>query len=499
MALNREANIASLSPQDHDRSSRDRKRVFLLVALPVLLAGLAYTVLQPAVYESSATVLMSAPTAIDEQVLTADVQSVAIQRRKLTGPEILSALVERMSSDYGITLKNLELRRMLRVAAVPQTNLLELTARSPEEAILPSLVDSWIDVYADIRASEIESRHTRTLNELESELDGLARQLDDARRALADYREKNDIISMDRQENAVLARLDGLNEALNSALEEEILAGSRLQTLQTALDAGEPVVPSTERGAVTAMEQQLTSLLTQLSGLRTRYTDDYILKDPRLRGIPQQISDLERALAEAYSAGAQAELAAAARTYEAARQAARDLEASFEEQKQEVAAFSTVFAKHEALVEDLAQLEDVNREKQARLAQIQIRPTDGYPQLDVVTWPDTEATRIGPPYPLLLGGTLGASLLAAIFAVWLYSYLNPVRKEPAYVTLSGVHLFPGDGAQVLEQGAVAVQLPSEAGATHLGIASPKSQALEPSGDERVDQESEPETPPRNSP
>ncbi|MEO1078766.1 MAG: hypothetical protein AAFY29_04355 [Pseudomonadota bacterium] len=499
MALNREASFASVPAQDSHENSRNRKRVFLLVALLLLFSGLVYTLFQPAVFESSATVLMSAPTAIDEQMLNADVQGVAIQRRQLTGPEILRSLGDHMVDNYGIVLRNSELRDMLRVEAVPETNLLVLTAESPKQDILPSLVESWIDVFAGIRASEIELRHDRTLSELESEIDGLALQLEGARRALADYRAEHEIISVDRQENAVLARFDGLNEALNNALEEEVLAGSRLQTLQAAIEAGEPVVPSTERGVVTAMENQLTTLRTQLSGLRERYTDDYIFKDPRLRGIPQQIADLESALSEAYGAGAQAELANAAREYEAARKAARDLENSLEEQKQEVAAFSTVFAKHEALVDDLAQLEEVNREKQARLAQIQIRPMDGYPQLDVVTWPDPEAARIGPPYALLLGGTVGGSLLAALFAVWLYSYLNPVRKEPAYVTLSGVHLYPGDEVQALEQGAAAVRLQSEAGAARLEDASLEPREIESSGNESADQESEPDTPPRNSP
>ena len=499
MALNREASFASMPAQDSNEYSRSRKRVFLLVALPLLLAGLTYTLLQPAVYESSATVLMSAPTAIDQQMLDADVQGVAIQRRTLTGPEITRAVAGRMNEDYDVTLENIELRRMLRVEAVPETNLLELRAEGSDKDILPSLVESWIDVYAGIRAADIKSRRDRTLTELESELEGLALRLEEARSALEDYRTEHEIISMDRQENAVLARLDGLNKALNTAVEDEVRAASELQTLRATLQSGEQVVPSSERGEVTAMAQELAALRARLAELRARYTDDYILKDPRVRELPEQIAELETALSAAYSAGARVELANAEREYVAARQAVRDLETRLEEHKQEVAEFNTVYATHEALVEDLARLEDLNRETQARLVQIQVRQMDRYPQIDVVTWPDPEAARTGPPYLLLLGSTFGGSLLAAIFAVWLYSYLNPVRKEPAYVTLSGVHLYPGDGAQALEQGAAAARLQSDMGAARLANAAPESDGGDSSGEEHIDQESEPDTPPRNSP
>ena len=53
-----------------------------------LLAGVIFTLLQPLVYRSSATVLMSAPSAIDAEVAAADIQSVAIQRKILLGEDI---------------------------------------------------------------------------------------------------------------------------------------------------------------------------------------------------------------------------------------------------------------------------------------------------------------------------------------------------------------------------------------------------------------------------
>ncbi|TCO76089.1 GumC family protein [Chromatocurvus halotolerans] len=448
------AHSASLTP-DTDTSwhGRSRRRVFARTTLAVLAAGLLFTLLQPTRYESTATVLMSAPTAIDEQLLEADVQGVAIQRRTLTGSEITRRLADVLAEDYGFMLTPLEVRAILDVRPVPETNLLELAAVGSEPEQLPVMLEHWIEVYTGIRAREIEARKAQTLTEVDDELTGLAGRLEAARDALERYRRENDIISMERQENAVLSQLDGLNTALNRAIEEEVRSKSYLDTLRASLAAGEQVVPENERSDVSAMSQSLAELRARLEELRARYTDDYIRKAPQLREIPQQIAKLEADLANAYSQGSQAELANAERAWRAARESVANLENRLSQHKSAVAEFNTIYAKHQALVEDLARLEELNRETQARQVQISVSQVEKYPQVSVIDWPAPEAERTGPPYALLLGGSALASILAGIFGVWLYSYLHPRPVASQVVTLSGVTLYPGDSERALEQDA----------------------------------------------
>ncbi len=459
MAFTRDSDAPVLErDSDHSARNRARRRVFLLTFTVVLAIGLGYTALQPRIYESTATVLMSAPTAIDETMTVADVQGVAIQRRILTGREITETLVERLADEHNRSMDSLSLRALLDVAAVPDTNLLELQARGEDRDLLPALVESWIDVYSGIRARDMEERRSQTLTEVDEELTGLEERLVTARQALADYREEHEIISMERQENAVLSQLDGLNKALNNAVEEEVKAKAYLDALSQSLASGEQVVPSTERAAVAAMAKELESLRSRLRDLRTRYTDDYIRKDPRLREIPQQIEELEADLARAYAQGTTAELDSARRAWETARSSVTELESRLRDHKASVANFNTIYAKHQALAEDLARLEELNRETQARQVQIEVRQTERYPQLAVIDWPLPQAARIGPAYGLLLGASALAAMLLGIFATWLYSYLHPRQDPPAYINLSGVHMYPQDGMQALEQGAAAARL-----------------------------------------
>ena len=68
MAFARPSDTALYADDDAGHGRR-RRRVFLLASLPVLALGLVYTVAQRPLYDSTATVLMSAPTAIDQQML----------------------------------------------------------------------------------------------------------------------------------------------------------------------------------------------------------------------------------------------------------------------------------------------------------------------------------------------------------------------------------------------------------------------------------------------
>ena len=82
------------------------------------------------------------------------------------------------------------------------------------------------------RRGEVARSKQQTLQVVQEELDALAANLEQARTALDEFRAEHEIISMERQENEVLARLDGLNKALNNAIEEEAKTGANVDTLR---------------------------------------------------------------------------------------------------------------------------------------------------------------------------------------------------------------------------------------------------------------------------
>lgn len=421
-----------------------RARVFGTVFLAVLALGVGWTLLQPAVYRSSATVLMSAPSAIDAGAAQADVQDVAIQSRILLGGDVTARLLEALNADAGSAPDLQYLRRTLRVEAVPDTNLVEMVAEGADAEVLPALVNSWIDVYLDIRAGDVQHNQTQTLGVVQDQLAGLSSRLDAARQALDDYRKENHISSVERQQNEELAQLDGLNKALNTAVRNEVKAKAKLQSFQQAIAAGKNVVGPEDRKDVESMEKELAQLQLQMIKLKKTFTENYIRNQPGTREIPERISELEQQLADKLARTQELALQQAEQEHAAARRAVEDLEEKLAAQKEKAANFTTVYAKHEALAKDLEELETLYRDTQSRLVQVEVNQVEKYPQVSVIDRPDPVAERIGPDYLLLLGGSLGAALGAGILGVWLYGFLGHRPAKPAYVTLSGVHMYPQD-------------------------------------------------------
>ncbi|MEZ5504339.1 MAG: hypothetical protein R3E50_17390 [Halioglobus sp.] len=400
------------------------------------------TLLQPLAYRSSATVLMSAPSAIDAGSEEADLQSVAIQRRILLGGEVTGNLLSRLADAGTTEVDSRYLRDVLSVEPVAGTNLVEMIAQGPDPRILPAIVNNWIDVYLDIRAQEVQQRQQQTLDVVQNQLAGLTTRLDEARDALAAYRSENDITSVERQQNEELARLEGLNAALNNAVKQEVETGANLESLRNAIAAGKNIVPPSERKSVENMENELRKLQTQLTKLQKTYTMNYILNQPGLRDIPDRIADLETALEKERTQGRELIMVKAEQEHAAALRTVDDLQQKLEAQKEKAAQFTTIYAKHQALAKDLEDLEALNRETQSRLVQVQVNQVEKYPQVSVIDRPGDESVRIGPNYLLFLGASLGAALGVGVLSVWLYGYLGPRPARPAFVTLSGVHMYP---------------------------------------------------------
>lgn len=430
-------------PWHHSR----RARLFGLTFFLSLLSGLAWTALQPPEYRSVATVLMSAPTAIDVKADDADIQNVAIQRKILLGSPIIGRIAKDLDRSQNQSPSIGELRGMLSVEPVPQTNMVELIAAGSNGKLLPTLVSTWLDAYLEVRAEETAKSKSQTLDVVGDELAGLGVKIREAREALDQHRRANNIISAQREENEVLSRLEGLNNALNNAMEEEVKTGAHLQTLQDALEKGKLVVPSAEQPRVAALEVELRELRKEIAELSKRYTMEYINKQPRMRAVIERSQELESELAVILAAGSETELAVARQNYSAAQQSVLRLQEKLEIHRRRVADFTRIYATHEALVDDLERLEELNREALARQVQVQVRDLDKYPQVSIIQRPADLSERVGPDYLILSAGALLGAFVLGIVGVWLYGFLgHPATPVP----MGSVHLHPPQGVDGLE-------------------------------------------------
>jgi len=422
--------------------------IFIVAFLVCALPALSYVFTRPAVYLSYATLLTVAQTAIDQSSNDADIQHVAIQKQILLGAELLAETSRRLKSGnhagVSIDLNPDDIRQMLDVRAVAETNLVEMVAEGPDPQLLPALINTWIDVYLDAREKEVSRLLGDTTQILHGELESLSEKISIKRAELDRFRRHNDISSIEREENEALARLKGLNESLNVASEEEVKAKARLDAINKAIARGQAVVPQEDTRTLSLLESRAQELREELGDLNRRYTQEFLNLSPTLKVIPEQLALLETEIKRMRQQGQSVVLSDAEQEYAAARQTAREIRGQLDAHKAKASEFSSRFVEHEALRNDLEGLESLYREGQERLAQIEARYSGKYPQVDVIESAFLPGAPIGPNYWLDVLIAVAGSVLFSLFCVWLSEFLTRKAPSESTVNLAGIPLYEPD-------------------------------------------------------
>jgi uncharacterized protein involved in exopolysaccharide biosynthesis len=442
-----------------------RLLIFVIVFLVCAAISLTYNYSRPAIYRSAATLLTSAMTAIDRESTPADAQHVAIQKQILLGRELVAETLSRLnasaSSDAVLKLTPNDIQNFLTVEPITGTNLVEIRAEGTEPNFLPLLVNTWVDVYQDARAEDIKKLTDDTSRLIKDELTGLAEKINTKRTELEDFRKINEISSTGRDENEPLARLNGLNDSLNKANEDVVKAKANLDAIKSAIARDQAVVPDQEQGNLQDLERRLQELREKLADFDKRYTRDYMAKQLKYNPLPEEIKKLEAEIKNKRDYGKKIVMTEAENNYAAAQQTIKAIHAQLDEQKKQAAVFSSKFAEHEALKADLEGLEQLNRETQERLVQIETSQREKYPQVTVINraYPSTDPVR--PNYSRDGLIALVGSLLSGLFAVWIFDYLTRKQEQPPTITLSGIHMYNPTVKDLLNYQQTAAQPPLE--------------------------------------
>jgi uncharacterized protein involved in exopolysaccharide biosynthesis len=436
-----------------------RWKVFFSVLLLSSAVGLAIVYGRDPIYRAAASILTVKPKAVDRRSEEADIEHVAIQGRLLLGEELLGRLAQRLAEEGDDNIAGLDqLRSILSVVPVPETNLLELRAEGEYPEQLQRTVNRWAESYEGFRAEEIEAATGRTTAELTDEQAQLQLKIEAARAELLSFREANDIVSLERDENRSLATLKGLNNSLNKAREALVEARARKMAIDEAIANGETVIPSEQKNDMTRMQLNVERTRAQVADLKQKYTQRYIDRDPVLKNLPGMLNEMERELARALELGKRTVKDEAQQDVATAEASVATLERELIEHQDKVQKFTERFKEFKAMEEGLAGLEELVNEKKTRLAQIQTQNLKKYPPIQVVEWARVPSRPIYPDYERDLMIALAAALGLALFVTWLVEYLSE-RSRPSHATpYLGVRVYPDGRTQTLSAPQVHNQL-----------------------------------------
>jgi uncharacterized protein involved in exopolysaccharide biosynthesis len=441
---------------------------FLAVFLLVMVPASVWNFSRPPVYRATATVLTTVPAERSGVGRNeADLQHVAIQRQLLLGRRLLTDTIARVQASGGEPPATPDdLRPWLTVDAVPGTNLVELSAEGGQPLLLSDIVNGWLDAYEGLRQAEIEARVGSRLDKLAEQDDSLEAQIAAKRAALTAFRERHDIVTLERDSNRALSRLNTLQASLAEAEEAQIKARARFAAVQAAASGGEPVIAEQEAAALAQLRQQEAELAVRVQQLQKRYTEMFIQNDPDKRALPEALQRLRARIDAVRRQGVQAALTQARREAETSTDQRLRLERELSEQKRRASRFSADFETYKDLEADLAALDEMQRQTQSERVAVETQAIDDYPQIEVIEPAHPPRDPVRPHYLRDLGLSAAAAGGAGLLTVIGLLLLDTARR-PRRTAMTGVRIW---GDDVAAQAARGPQLPAHDPLDRLGHA-----------------------------
>jgi polysaccharide biosynthesis transport protein len=451
------------------QSNRRRLIVFLATLIVALGVSLAYTWLRPPEYRASARLEITPGSGSLPASGGASEQAAAEpQRPFLTEVQVLVSrpVLEQAAASLQRSGEDLSplgadpvggMQAQLRASPVADTHVVELVATGGRAVLLAPLVNTVVEVYQNRLAEAYRSSTGETLLRGDDEVNRLEQTVSAKRRDVEAFRRRNDIVSLERDENDVLSRVRNLSTSLSAANDKVAAAEGKLRALHDTTASGR-AVRSRGDSAVANLDQRVAQMREELRELERQFTPDYLAKDPKVVAERARLAELEHQLAEQRVASQQTALADAQDELSTARATAARLREQMAASRQEAAQFSARFNEYKSLQGDLEELEKAHREAVQRRARLEASERARMPSIRVL---EAAITPLEPWRPLYWRDTaisLGGSLVLALLAMWLVELFNRPESQPSVVLIqpqAGALRYEGPQFQALADPAAA--------------------------------------------
>jgi len=449
---------------DTRRANRRRLGVFLGVFLVVAIAGLVWDFSRPAEYRATAR-LQITPAVLTVAAGNADVGSANSTQQFFTEVQTLSSrpLLEQVaeglrSAGHDLASLGLDpilaLQSALVVTAVENTQVVELVATGREPELPAALLAGIVDVYR----THIAQTYRETTSEASARADEEAARLEAAvaakREAMEEFRIRNSIVSPEREENSILAEMQGLAAAQKDAQKRLTEAEGRVEALRAAAAAGKGGVRARDNPGLVALEARASQIREELRELSRRYTPDYLDIDPQTRAQKARLAELEEQIKAQRAVGQRYALEEAEQELAAARESVRRTQQQIAAGRQQVGAFTARFSQYKSLRDELTQLERTYQEALQRQARLGATERARTPSVQVLEHAVIPKEPWRPLYWRDAGLVAGGSLLIALAAMWLVELFNRPTPRPSVLVTQPVfagRLLPGQALPELPE------------------------------------------------
>jgi polysaccharide biosynthesis transport protein len=180
------------------------------------------------------------------------------------------------------------------VEPVRGSHLVDVSFVSEDPKFAAAAVNALIEEYVN-QNLELKLQSTQgMLDWLDKELDNQQKRVEQSEKGLAEYREKENALSLDDKQNIVLSRLNQLNDAVTRARTERVQKESLYNQVKAIANGTAPdAIPAIATNAgVAGAKAKLSDLQREKAKLLERYQD----KHPQVINVNAALQDAQRQL-----------------------------------------------------------------------------------------------------------------------------------------------------------------------------------------------------------
>jgi polysaccharide biosynthesis transport protein len=438
-----------------EQTNRRRRRVFLGTLTIALALSLAFTWLRPSEYR--ATALLQITAASESPTLRGAAGSAPESAKPfltevqvLTSRPVLEAVAAQLQGD-GRDLAGFGpdpvagMQSRLEAIPVASTNVVELVATGPSPELLAPLLNAIVAVYQERLARAFRSATSESMAQADDEVKKLEATVVAKRRDVEAFRIRNDIVSLQRDENEVLARVRNLSTSLSATNDRVAAAEGKVRALSASAAAGKAAVRSRDDPTLANLEQRASQIREELRDLERGFTPDYLAKDPKVITQRARLVELERQIVAQRAASQQTAIVEAQEELASAQGASARIQSQMLSSRQEATQFNARFNEYKSRQDELGELETAYRDAVQRRAKLDASERARTPTTTVLEAATTPQQAWRPLYWRDSALAVGGSLALALLVMWLVELLNRPEAQPAVVLIQ-----PQPGALLYE-------------------------------------------------
>jgi capsular exopolysaccharide synthesis family protein len=314
------------------------------------------------------------------------------------------------------------------VIPVPDSRLVDVTFTSTSPQLAADAINALVDEYV-AQNLEVKLQSTQNmLDWLEKEVGTQQQKVEDSERQLANYRDRENAMSLDDKNNIVVSRLNALNDAVLRARTTRIEKEAQFNQVRSMTPGAtaDSIAVVSQNPQIQAGKVQLAELQRQKAQLSEKYGE----KHPEILRVNAQLADAQRQLdLETTKA-----LQSVQNEYERARLEERTLSAGLEDAKRDAQDLGRKSVSYNVMEREARSNRTVYESLLQRANELRVSSNSRANNVRVIDHAEVPKGPITPTGRRTWLLAIAVGLAAAVGVAYGLDYMNDTIKTPEDVT-----------------------------------------------------------------